>query len=160
MRRQKKFLREVLPILQTLDSQWFPPDKTNDAGQNYACLYCDMNCSRHDKHDDDCLYQMAKDTLKKLEEIDQAIPLLRDFRGNLYSKEDVDGIITKRKVEAILAMVYKDPPRFIPLDLDDPSNRGIVCFCGLFSEETTRHGDDCMIEKLAKVYSNLFKVKT
>ncbi len=67
------FLEDMKPIILELARHWFPADKkTPCGGYYYACTYCDMECGRHVRHDDTCLYQMAKNTVEKWEEIDKS----------------------------------------------------------------------------------------
>jgi hypothetical protein len=159
-RRYKRFLRQTLPTIKLLASNWFPADKTNNQGQYYACTYCDQNCSQHDRHDDDCLYEMAKITTEELTKLENTIQNKTDWKGRPYSKEDLEQILLREKVEAVLKIMYLNPSKFIPLDYSDPANEGVVCTCFIFQQngEEREHNEYCVYQAFARAYSNLFKI--
>lgn len=157
MRRHRKFLKEIYPVLEELKNRWFPADKIFEDGQMRLCAYCSCNCSRHDKHDDDCILELGKKTLEALESIDQTYPFKKDFKGQPYSQKDMEQIIARKKVESTLSILFSNSSRFIPLDLEDPDNAGVVCECVLAQENWNRHHPDCFNQRLSKIYSNLFK---
>lgn len=159
MRRERRFIRELMPILIELRSHWFPADKIFDDGNMRACTYCSLNCSRHDKHDDDCLYEQTKRTLESFENLEQTVPFMKNFKGENYSQEDITNILLRKKVDKALELMFPVASRIIPLDLDDPANRGICCECSMAADTMDEHHPLCPRQKLARVYSNLFKVK-
>jgi hypothetical protein len=154
------FLELVTPVIEKLNNDWFPADEKSPEGSFYACTFCDQNCSKHDKHDDTCLYELGKQVTIQFKKIEADQSYLKDFRGNNRSEKDLLEIRKHKKVNAVLNTLYKKSLTYlIPLDYSDKSNHNIVCHCYLFLEwKTKAHTSDCPNQILAHALSELFKL--
>lgn len=154
-KREKQFLIEMTPILTMLNSHWFEPGKKSPEGYNYACTYCDMGCSTHISHDEDCLFDRAKRVLEKLQEVDNDPKYLKDWKGQDRALSDVVEIRDGEKLRQILKIMFNGSLNMlIPLDYADPVNEGVVCECSVFSEKR-EHNQDCPRINMSKALSRL-----
>lgn len=156
--KEKEFLKAVTPIIKKLNKGWFPPDKKTPDGQHYyACTWCDLNCGQHNKHDDDCLYQLAKNTLEKWDEIENSNVWDKDYKGKKRLPRDISSFKKHAKYRVLFKVFVAFPSYFIALDYKDPKNKRVVCTCSIF-EQKRKHHQDCPIVAISKALSNLYKV--
>jgi hypothetical protein len=162
--RYLKFLAAVQPVLERLAGEWFPPNKKTPDGQSYyACTYCTLNFSAHDKHDEDCYAEMAKGVLAEFKAIEEDPRyLFSPVTGEPRTLEEIKQFHTWNKGRAVLRDFYgKDLTSLIPMDYTAPENHNVICTCRIFSdgEEFQRsHAPECIIQLLAKALVELFTV--
>lgn len=156
--KREAFLRDMSEVLGELNDKWFPPDKkTPDGNHYYACSHCDLNCSMHDKHDDTCLYQMAKNTLEKWKEIENDTKWDLDWKGKPRDPEEIVSFRKHYKYYAVFSHFIKNVSAFVPLDYTDPGNQNVVCQCSMFNAKFDRHAKNCIEVRVAKILRNLLK---
>lgn len=156
-----EFMESMKPIILELADGWFPPDKkTPDGKYHYACTYCDQNCSRHDKHDDTCLYQMAKNTVERWADIDKETKWDYSPIGKKEKRtaEEVESFRSSYRYWAIFDHFVKNASHFVPLDYSDPNNTNIICSCCSIFEDgmMDKHADDCPYVRVADALHKLF----
>lgn len=150
-KRERQLIRGITPLLKKYSKQWFQPVKGK------SCTWCDQNLGKNDKHDDYCLYEISKNTLKKWDEIKKSKAWDRKNRSN----KDVKNFKDHAKLTFLFRM-FLDKRDFIPLDYDDPCNKRVVCTCyWYFSNrpevfKNKRHHKDCPINKVAGLLSKLY----
>lgn len=161
--KEQKFIKEVTPVVLKLAKRWFPPDKkTPDGKYHYACTYCDQNCSQHDKHDDDCLYQLAKNTKEEWDKIEVSDKWNKSpVTGKKRLKKDTRLMKDWARKRAFFKEFLKFPSQFVPLDYNDPENKNVVCTCFIFSKidwKKRRHAKECPYIPIARALSELYRV--
>ena len=155
-KRKETFLKEMIPLLERLNQQWTSPGALSPSGHNYACLYCDMNCSRHDQHDEDCFTDRARRVFEAFKVIENDSELLYDYKGQKRDEESYLDLVKYRKVRIILDVFFKDIHHFIPFDYT-ADNVGVICTCATFEDDLTHHQEDCIFQALSKTISKLLR---
>ena len=56
----------------------------------YACTYCDMECGRHERHDEDCLYQMAKNTVEAWDLVEKETKWDTNYKNEPRDLEEIE----------------------------------------------------------------------
>lgn len=154
------FLQEMKPIIFELASHWFPADKkTPDGKYYYACTYCDMECGGHVRHDPDCLYQMAKNTVEKWEEIDKDDRWDLDWKGRPRDPKEIEDFREIFKYWAIFRNFLINVDQFVPMDFSDPRNESVICSCMAFHKTTKyeKHSPKCPYLRVSKALHKLLK---
>lgn len=156
--RKLKFINDSLKILNQLNSEWFPSSSKSPEGYNYACLYCDQGCSRHESHDDDCFLQLAKETLIKIKAIEDSDLFNLNFKGIERDTNEIT-LIKQNEIFYCILNSFFIPKmnELVPLDLLDIANKGVCCTCHMYAQEDRKHDPDCIHQKLALILSELFK---
>lgn len=156
--KRKYFLDGILPILESLNSKWFPPDKkTPDGKYFYSCSYCDQNCGQHDKHDDDCYYQRAKNTIEAFNDLDLSDKWNLNHDGTPRKQNEIDYFKNYMKYRAVFKHFIQDVSDFVPLDYSDPANKSIICQCHHFGRSKNDHDPSCVNLQVSKILRNLFE---
>lgn len=158
-RRRKKFLKEMTPLIEKLNSFWFPSDKLSPDGLHYACYFCDQHCGNFSQgHDEACLADRAKRVLIAFDGIHQNEGLRVDYKGNPRDPESIKMLMDSFKVDSILEIMFNKVHLFEPLDYNDPVNNGTVCPCFLeLTEDVRDHSPHCVHISLAKALGKLIK---
>lgn len=156
-KREKKFLEDLYPILSKLKDKWFSADTKSPEGYYYVCPYCDCQYS-HERHDSDCLMDLAKAVIEELERLD-ALPPGKRWNGNIYSDEEWVSITENNKFRFVLDKLIKPSFKsFIPVDFEDSTNHSICCICNMLEDDMSKHKEDCPYVNIAKVLSTLFSI--
>lgn len=141
--KDRNLITSIMPILQSLASDWFEPGNKNEEDISYGCCYCDLNCGRDDKHDYDCFYQLAKDAVEQFQKIDQDPGLfINIFEEKRSNKEILDLCNSKKSYYLMKHFFSKALPLLGALDYSDPANKCTVCRCFLFNSKN-EHTEDC-----------------
>ncbi len=152
-----EFTASIKPILEELAAKWFPPDKkTPDGKHYYACSYCDLNESRHDKHDDDCYYQNAKNTLEAWEAIEKDAKW-DTYDGKPRDPKDTQGFKDYWKYNAIFQHFVKKAYWFVPMDYSDPENKQVICRCHMGNRSMNKHHKSCIEVRVSKLMCRLMR---
>jgi hypothetical protein len=153
---KSEFLNSMKPIIEELNNSWFPADEKSPEGMFYACTYCDTGCGRNDKHDSDCYYQLAKNTMAAWEEIDRSDRWNTNWKNEQNPPELVEGFRDLFKYDAIFKHFIVNASWFVPLDYSD-TERGVVCLCSMFGYHSgDEHHVDCVDRRVAAALRNLF----
>lgn len=157
-KREVKLLKEITPIIKKLNKDWFPSDKQSPEGLFYACWYCDQNCGRHDAHDKDCFYQVAKNTIDAWTQIDNdkeiEISILTKKRR---SNKDIKSLRDFKKVMSVLDLFFPNILRRItPFEY---KNDSVICECSGIDVERKSHRKECVRQSLAKIISDYYNPK-
>lgn len=146
------------PIIQDLAAGWFPPDLKTPCGKyHYACTYCDQNCSRHDKHDDTCLYQMAKNTVEEWDRLDKETKWDLDWKNKPRDPKEIQDFKEIFKYWAIFEYFIKNADVFVPMDFSDPRNKQVVCSCAMIDDGMNKHNRKCPYVRVSKALHKLYK---
>lgn len=164
-KRKTQFVEDSIKALKQLEREWFPPGNKSPEGYYYGCGYCDMECGGHERHDKDCLPQMAKNTLAEIMIIQIDPSYEYDWKNNLRKPEETQEVRYYQICDILVEKFYKPIlNHLIPLDYEDPANKSIVCICYhqyQFKTKSRRakHHEHCIYQTLASIWSNFFKVK-
>lgn len=161
-RRNIKFVKDSLPIIEHLSRQWVPIGLKTNEGYSIGCGYCDMRCNGS-AHDGDCIAQMAKDVMSKIEEILNDSRYETDQQGNIRPAKDIEDMRYYWIKKHLLNDFYKYlMSELIPLDYGDPDNKSTVCsmcYRNKYGGGTNKnaHSKNCLKLRLAKNLSELYQ---
>jgi hypothetical protein len=157
--KDKKFYDALVPIIDKCCEWWFPVSPTSG-----MCGFCSNNCSQDDKHDDDCLLQLAKNVKDGWDEIDENPKWKFDYceikqdwtKPRSRSSTEMFREAAKRRK---FFEVFGSQIRMLsPLDFADPGNAITVCYCVLATDDwnSKQHQPDCVKVAFGKALSDWF----
>lgn len=156
--RNQRFLKEILPILESLERQWFPVGIKNEDDIEYGCAYCDGSSSYGGEHEYSCLLERAKNALKEINKISSSTGYDKDLKGQDRFPEAIREIKNRFQVEFLLQNFFNPfLDQIVPLDFNDPINKNMGCICSHlagYGRIRNEHSPSCPFQKLAMVYSN------
>lgn len=160
------FLKEIEPVILDLASKWFPPDeKTEDGKYFYSCSYCDQNYGKHDTHDEDCLYELAKATKEQWDKVHKEVEKYKkSYTGELRSSKEILEIKENIKYRAFFKHFFKFPTQLVAWDYAaaGKDNRNVVCGCWMLEDKPrklnkkTKHHKDCPHMRISQALSRLY----
>ena len=143
----------MMPVLTELNSKWFSPK----VRKKQSCLYCDLLRNNGTAHDEDCLYERARQTLKAIHQIEHSSEWDIGPFGNYRTRKEIRYFKDYYIIKSILNIFFKNYlSSTIPLDYTDKENRGVICTCSALSGNFTRHHRSCVKIKIARCLSQLF----
>jgi hypothetical protein len=160
--KEQKFLEAISPVLNKLADEWFEPSLKSPEGQFYACTYCDMECGGTERHDKDCLSDLAKKVLEKMQGIDESVAFTSSIKGEPRLPEAIFELRSSAKMRVILKeFISVKLMSFIPLDYTDKDNKNVGCFCNFFESRKNQgsHQKDCVIVNISQALADLYQTK-
>jgi hypothetical protein len=172
--KRTKFVEAITPVIHALNEEWHPPDTKiiHTDGKEYylACRHCDLNCSRHDKHDDDCIVQLGKNLKEYWDEVDATDNFNLGYNGETgkwdrqRTPEEIKEMKDWKKYMSFFEKFLKQTSydMMVPVDYQDPNNNNIICSCWMYwhrDEDADRrqHWPKCPTFLIASALSDLYR---